>query len=373
MLVRQIDTAHPADVRRFIGLPFALYRDNPLWVPPLWRDMRLALNRKKHPFYRHSAAAFFCAERDGQPVGRIAVMDNHHYNAYQHRQTAFLGFFECEDDESTAHALFDSAAGWARGRGLNELAGPRGMLSSDAVGLLVEGFEHRPALGIPYNPAYYERLFLAYGFTRACDNLSGYLPGDHQLDPRLYRIAERVRERRGFWIKSFTSRSEMLAYVQRGVQVINQAFSSFGPEYYPVPPEETEISARMIVDVADPRLVKLVMKGDEIAGFIFAYHDISAALQRCRGRLLPLGWWHLLREPARTEWVNVNGLGLLPKYQGLGANALLYTALADTIRPFHFKHVDVVAVSDYNDKSRADMAALGVRWYKRHRYYSRAI
>jgi len=80
-----------------------------------------------------------------------------------------------------------------------------------------------------------------------------------------------------------------------------------------------------------------------------------------------------MREFKRTEWVNVNGIGLLPEHRGVGANAVLYTEMAKSVHAFGFKHADVVQIEDKNAKSRAEMAALGVQWYKTHRVYRRAV
>jgi hypothetical protein len=115
------------------------------------------------------------------------------------------------------------------------------------------------------------------------------------------------------------------------------------------------------------------MKGDDVIGYLFAYPDVSEALQRARGRLWPLGWYHILRDKKRTTWVNINGAGVLPAYQGRGANILLYTEMARTIKDFGFEHADVVAVGEDNVKSFSDMEAIGVHWYKRHRSYRRAL
>jgi hypothetical protein len=129
----------------------------------------------------------------------------------------------------------------------------------------------------------------------------------------------------------------------------------------------------MIISVADPSLIKLVMKGDDVVGFIFSYHDVSAGLQKARGRLWPFGWFHILRDRKKTDWVNVNGVGLLPEYQGLGANTILYIEVAKSIQAFDFVHADIVQVNENNFASRSDMENMGVNWYKRHRNYKRDL
>jgi hypothetical protein len=144
-------------------------------------------------------------------------------------------------------------------------------------------------------------------------------------------------------------------------------------EYFPPSEAEVNLIAETILSVTDPRLIKLVMKGDEVIGFILAYHDISTALQKCRGRLFPLGWYYILRERKRAEWVNINGVGLLPEYRGMGGNALLYSELSKSIHAVGFKHMEIIQVNESNHQSRSDMEAIGVRWYKRHRNYRRSL
>jgi len=162
----QLDTSDRRQVRQFLDLPFRIYRDIPQWVPPLAPDARFTLDRRRHPFYQHSAAAFFLATQADREVGRIAALDNRNYNDFNKERTAFFYLFECEDDRPAAQALFQAAFEWARARGLNRIVGPKGFTALDGLGLLVKGFEHRPALGLPYNPPYYPALVEAAGFDR---------------------------------------------------------------------------------------------------------------------------------------------------------------------------------------------------------------
>jgi hypothetical protein len=255
---------------------------------------------------------------------------------------------------------------------LDRIIGPRGLIAAQGGGMLVEGFEHRPAMGIPYNYAYYDRLLRSVGFEKDTDHLSGYLSGNHRLPERLHEIAAKVKQRRGFWIKNFETKDEMREWIPHVAKVHREAFAD-AHTFYPPTDAEMDAIADTLISIADPPLIKLVMKGDEVIGFIFSYHDISAGLQKARGRLWPLGWLFLLWEKRRTKWANVNGVGLLPAYQGLGANAVLYTELEKSLRPYGFEHVDVVQINETNYKSFSDMENIGVKWYKRHRAYLRSL
>jgi hypothetical protein len=372
MHVRRIETDRRRDVRQFIRFPFELYKACAYWVPPLIPDMILVMNRKKHPFYQHSTAAFYVAEEAGRILGRLAVLDNRRYNEHRKQRTAVFYYFDAVEDASVSGALFNEAKRWARQRGLDRMIGPMGFLQGDGIGLLVEGFEHRPALSIAYNYPYYDTLLDKAGFKKKTDYFSGYLPGDYDLPRRFYTIAETVKTKRGFWIKSFRNKRELRAWVPRIQDVYNKAFvDNF--EHCPISGEEAEAVADRLLAIANPRLIKLVMKGEEIIGFLFAFVDVSAALQRMKGRLWPLGWIGLKREFKHAKWVNFNGTGLLPGHRGVGANTVLYTEMARTVHQFGFEHADIVQIEEGNVKSMGDMKAIGVQWYKKHRVYERNL
>jgi len=333
---------------------------------------QLGLNRKKHPFYLHSTAEFLVVESERETLGRIAVMENRNYNRSRNTQMAFFYYMDVVNDAQVAEALFGAACDWARGQGLTQLIGPKGFMQGDGLGLLVEGFEHRPAVGIPYNYPYYDALLKGVGFEKETDYLSGHLSSKHKLDQRFFDVAEKVKARRGLAIKSFSSEKELRSWIPRIVKVYNASFTD-NWEFCPVTDEESKIIGERLIAIADPRLIKLVLKGEEVIGFVFAFNDISAAIQKTKGRVWPFGWIALLREFKRTTWVNCSGTGLVPEHRGVGANAVLYTELAKSMRDFRFRDADVVQAEERNLKSLGDMAAIGVRWYKRHRVYRRAV
>ena len=367
----KLDTESPSDVNRFVQLSFDLYRDCPQAVPPLVDDLKLQLNRRKYPYYEHSDADFFLAERAGRPVGRIAVLDNRHYNAHWNSRTAFFSLFEAENDPAAAQALFKAIEEWAKARGLAKMVGAKGFLQGDGIGVLVEGFEHHPAVGIPYNHAYYAALIEGAGYGRQRDFMSAYLPGSTRLPERILNIAEKMKARRGFTIKTFASKSELRAWIPCIVQMYNDTFIQ-NWEYNPITEREGKIIGERLLQIAEPKLIKLVMKGDEIAGFLFGFPDISEGIRRAKGRMWPFGWFWLLREFKRTRWINLNGAGILAPYRGLGVNAILYAEMEKTIRAGNFEHADLVQMEE-QVLTLDDSRTMGGQIYKKHRIYEKDL
>lgn len=372
MKIRQLQADRKRDVEQFSRFPFELYQNCSFWVPPLSSELKLVFDRKRFPFYRHSEADFFVAESEGQTLGRIAVLHHRNYSAYHGQETAFFYYFDVVEDLDAARGLFQAAFDWAKNRNIQTILGPKGFLRSSGLGALVEGFDHLPAVGIAYNYPYYDAFIKDSGFEKLTDYLSGYMAGSHQLPERVREVAEKVKERNHFWIKTFSSKQEIKTWIPKVEEVHQQAFAH-NPGFTPSTSEEFDLLANNIIQIADPHLIKLIMKDDQVAGFMIIYANISTALQKSRGDIWPFGWLYLLKAMRDPKAVDINGLGLLPAYQGLGCNALLYTEVENTLRAANVDQVEIVQVDEANFKSRSDMETMGVTWYKRHRTYQKTL
>jgi hypothetical protein len=370
LAIEQVDTKNKAQVRRFVQIPYRLYTAHPQWVPPLYIDAEMFLNREKHPYYEHSTADFFLANRDGQDVGRIAVLVNNPFNTYHNTLQAQFYLFDCEEDQEAADALFEQAMDWARKKGLNRIVGPKGFGPLDGYGLLVEGYEHRQVMTMMnYNYPYYPKLLENFGFSKEVDFVSCYLdPKTFHFPERVHRIAERVQQRGTLSVLRFKNKRELKSWVNRIGRAYNQAFIK-NWEYYPLSEREIDFVVSNILVIADPRLIKVITHGENVVGFLFAFPDISAALQRARGRLLPFGLPDLLLEMRRTKWVALNGMGILEEFQGHGGNALLYSEMEKTFHEFDFLHADLTQIAETADQMRKDLENLGGIAYKNHRVY----
>jgi GNAT superfamily N-acetyltransferase len=372
--VEKIDTRSRQQVRRFVHLPFQFYKNCPQWVPPILLDITNALNREKHPFFEHSDGEFFLAVRDGQDVGRLAVMENKPFNAYHGVKKAQFYYFECEEQQETANALFERALDWARQRGLDTIVGPKGMGPLDGYGLLVEGFENRQMMTMMnYNHPYLPKLVENLGFEKEVDFVSCYAHASNfHMPERVHSIAERVVQRGTLAVKRFASKRELVSWGPRIGQAYNKAFVN-NWEYYPLSEREINFVIENILTVADHRLFKIITHGEDVVGFLFAFPDVSEALQRNKGRLLPFGILDILLEMRRTKWVSINGTGILPEFQGRGGNALMYSEMEKTIAEFQFEHADLTQVAETARQMRADLENLGGKSYKNHRVYRRSI
>ncbi|MDL1910627.1 hypothetical protein FBQ81_08015 [Chloroflexi bacterium CFX6] len=375
LTIEKIDTENKSQVKRFVELPHRLYRGCPQWVPLLNIDAYTYLNRRKHPFHEHSDVDFFLAARDGRDVGRIAAIENKPYNEYHRTRKANFYFFDCEDDPQVAAALFETVFDWAKARGLDEVVGPKGMGPLDGYGILIFGHEHRNTMTmLNYNHSYYRKLVEALGFEKEVDFVSCFLPADKfQVPERVERITQRVMQRGGLQVKRFKNKRELIAWAPRIGKAYNEAFVQ-NWEYYPLSQREIDFVVDNIMTIADHRLIKIIVHGEAVVGFLFAFHDVSAALQRSKGRLFPFGLIDLLLELKRTDKVAVNGMGILPEFQGLGGNAILYAEMGHTLLDFkQFKHVEMSQVAETTEQMRADLKNLNGVEYKNHRVYRKWI
>ena len=375
LTIEKVDTSNRSQVRRFVELPHRLYKDCPQWVPLINQDAYTYLNRKKHPFHEHSEVDFFLAVRDGRDVGRIAAIENKPFNQYHNTQKADFYFFDCENDLEAATALFHTVFDWAKARSLNVVMGPKGMGPLDGYGILVMGHEHRNTMTmLNYNHPYYQQLVEAQGFAKEVDFVSCYLPADKfHVPERVEKITQRVMQRGGLQMKHFQNKKELIAWAPRIGKAYNEAFVH-NWEYYPLTQREIDFVVDNIMTLADHRLIKIVTHGEDVVGFLFAFHDVSAALQRSRGRLLPFGIIDLLLELRRTDRVTVNGMGILPEFQGHGGNAILYSEMGHTLLGFkQFVHVEMTQVAETTEQMRADLKNLNGVEYKNHRVYRRDV
>jgi hypothetical protein len=312
--------------------------------------------------------------RDGRDAGRVAALENTRYNDAHATRAGQFYFFDCADDDEAAAALIGAVCDWARRRGLDTVIGPKGMSPFDGYGLLERGYEQRQMMNMMnYNYPYYHRFMEAQGFVKEVDFVSVYVEAaDFRLGERIHRVAGRALQRQHLRILHLESKAELRHWAPAVGRAYNQAFVN-NWEYAPLTDREIKFVLDQLLLVANPRLLKFITHDDDIVGFALGFPDVSAALQRANGRLLPFGIFDLLREMRLTRGLAGNGAGILPEFQGLGGNALLYVAMEQSLRDFRYDWYELTQVAETAVQMRRDLATIGGEPYKNHRVYRKTL
>jgi GNAT superfamily N-acetyltransferase len=373
--IETVDLNSKKQVNAFVQFQYDLYKGEKNFCPPFFDDIKLMLNKEKHPFFEHSDGAFWVAKKDEKIVGRLGAFVNKPFNEYHQVKKGQFYLFDSIDDQEVADALFEAAFAWCRQQGLTEVVGPKGLSAFDGYGILVEGYEHRQMMTMMnYNFAYYPKLLEHIGFEKEVDFVSCYLNVDNFNVPvKVKEVARRVLERGTFKVITFKSKHEMIRdWADKLGIAYNQTFIN-NWEYYPLSQREVDLLVKNLMQVIDHRLIKLITCGDEIAGFLLAFPDITAALQRHNGRITPLAIIDILLEMRKTKWFSLNGAGVLPEYHGRGGNALLYYEMEKTMKDFGFIHGELTQVAETAVQMRKDLISVGGQPYKNHRVYKKKL
>jgi len=363
----------PADAgsafRAFIDLQYRLYRNQPHFVPPLRRERLDLFNKAHHPFFRHAEGAFFLARRDGRPVGRIAAIVNHAHNQFHDDRVGFFGAFESENDQAVSDALLASAARWLGERRLQAMRGPVTHSTNEETGLLIEGFDEPPMIGMPYNPPYYATLLEAFGLTKAKDVYGWEIRAEQTIPEKIHRVADIVRKSTNVVVRR-ANFADYAGEIRRAMAVYNASWTrNWG--FVPLTEAEFIHAADQLRPVLErfPEGVLLAEVGGRPVGFCLAVLDVNQALARVRdGRLFPFGFWHLYRGLKRIDQIRVMALGILSEFRHRGIDALMYLDLLSRAQSLGYRRAEIGWILEDN-RAMNRAILMGGRHHKTYRLY----
>ncbi len=366
-----------ADRDAFIAFQLQLHASDPYFVPPIMAERRDFLDREKNPFLKHAEVELFLARRGGKIIGRIAAISDPQYNQFHNSDHGFLGMFESENDPAVAGALFDAAADWVKKKGMTSLMGPVNLSFNHDCGVLVEGFEHPPAMMMPYNPRYYGGLFTSNGFHKAKDLYSYDLSTSVAPPERVVRVAEKIREQEGIRVRPLNMKD--LSEETRRIKSIYNAMLERNWGFVPMNDDEFDaIAARLrpLVQVRPELCLIAEVKGEPVA-FSLTLPDSNVALKAANGRLtrygLPVGLVKMLWAARGIDRLRVLLLGVKPGYRRRGIDALLYLDTLRAARDLGYTSGELGWTSEDNDLINRAIESMGARRFKTYRLYQRAL
>lgn len=304
------------DMDRFLDLPQRVYAGYPLWVPPLRSDERDLLTPGAHPFWEHAERELFLAQREGRVVGRIAAIEDHNANGYQNVAMCVWGFFECENDPEAAGALMNVAAEWGRQRGLAFLRGPMNPSTNYVIGMLLEGFDHPPAIMMPWTPPYYLDLMQACGMRKEKDLLAYFFNRDAQLPEWALSLARRITER-GEIVLRTGDMSRLFEEVRLMIKIYNECWkNNWG--FVPMTEAEADRMAKELKSITKGEMaVFLYHQGKPVAcGFMLP--DFNPVLRRFKGKLGLMSLVKMLLYRKEIKGCRSLLFGVLEEYKRLG-------------------------------------------------------
>ena len=366
-----------SELKRFIRFNYEFYKDNPYSVPDLYDDMLNTFSPKKNAAFEFCEADYFLALRDGKIVGRVAAIINRRANEKWNRKTVRFGWIDFVDDMEVSTALIDTVKQWGKERGMTEIEGPLGFTDMDAEGMLVEGFDQLLTMATIYNYPYYPQHMERLGLSKSADwvEMKIYVPD--AIPEKHRRISDIIAKRYNLHIRKLKSKKEVR---QSGVahdifRLINDAYTPlFG--YSRMTERQIDQYVKMYVPVLDLRMVSIVEnEQNEIVAVGISMASLSRALQKAKGRLLPFGWYHLLKA---LMWKRPKVLDLLlvavrPDYQGKGVNALLFTDLIPVYKELGFEYAESNPELEMNEKVQNQWQYFKTEQHKRRRCFKADI
>lgn len=357
--------------RAYTLLPYRLRRNDPEWVPPLLLDEWRTFS-SRNPATRYCDHARWLARDDrGKTIGRIAAIVNHRYNELRGERFGRFAELECPDDTRVAAALLDAACNWARDRGMDRVLGPMAFTDQDPEGFLIEGFHERASIATYQNPAYIPQIMDRLGWEKHTDYVVYRVPVPEVL-PRSYQVAQRRLRGTAYELLEFGRRAELKPLVRPILRLMNETFTEI-EGFAPLDDVEIDDLAKRYLPVVDPRFVKAVRDSKGLAGFVIGIPDLTEGLKKSRGRLLPFGWWWLLRAPRKAKRIDLLLGGIRSDVRGRGVDVLMGTAFMANARNAGFEYLDSHHELESNRGVRGEMEAMGGVVYKRLRIYRKLL
>lgn len=363
-------------LRKFVQFGTDFYKNNPYFVPPLRSDDVDTLNPQKNPAFDFCESEYFMAYKDGKAVGRIAAIINHQVNEKENKKVVRFGFVEFTDDYEVSHSLFDAVAEWGKSKGMNAILGPLGFTDMDHEGALIEGFDQLSTMATIYNYPYYQAHYEKYGMSGKADWVEFKMTVPESIPEKHLRISEIVKKKYGLKTVKYTSRKRLVEEVGHPFfALINEAYNDlFG--YSPLSDRQIDHYIKIYLPMLRLDHLSIIKDSDDnLIGMGVAIPSMSRALQKSHGRMLPFGWYHLLKAmyANKTDIVDLLLVAIKPEYQSKGVNALLFTDQIPTFQKCGYKYAESNPELETNQKVQSQWQYFETQQHKRRRAFGKDI
>ena len=365
------------EMNDFIQLPHRLYAHCPQYVPDLDSDIRETFDPRRNAGLEYSDIQPFVAYNEkGECVGRITGIINHRANEKWKTRNVRFGLIEFIDDPDVSEALLKAVEAWGRERGMTHIQGPMGIFDFDKEGMLVEDFDQMGSMITIYNPSYYHRHMETLGYRKEVDWVQVRIDVPREVPAKYARVARLTKEMFGLKVRKLTDEDVYKrGYGRKVFELLNLAYSPlFG--YTELTDKQIDSFLRRYLPLIDKRMLPVIEdESGQLVGVTITMGSLSHALRRSHGRLLPFGWFHLLRA---LKWKHEDKVEMLliavhPDYQGMGVNALFFDDLIPVYNELGYRWAETGPQLESNVRELSQWKPLNPTVTKRRRCYTKEL
>ena len=360
--------------KEFVEYPLRLYKGNPYFVPPLYGD-EMAMFTDKNIYKKTCDSVFYLAVKDGKTVGRIQGIVQKQYNELKNAKQVRFTRFDCENDPTTAKALFDAVEDWGRAQAMSEIVGPLGYSDLEREGLLIEGFEYLSTFEEQYNYDYYQALVEGCGYEKDIDWLEYRMFGLKEDGSRMQSILDHTLKKHNlhFVDPKLSVRGFIKKYAAGFFHCIDECYK----DLYGVVPYTPEMQKQMIAQfqlLLNRKYVTAICdENDEVVACGLCLPGMGKAVQKSGGRLTPATIVRLLKSVKNPDTIDFALIGIMPKYRKSGLTVFMFTMLQDILNSSNIEYME----TNLNMEDNMNIQALWKRFehiqHKRRRAYIKKL
>lgn len=366
------------DLKQFIEFNYELYKGNTCNVPDLYMDLEETFSPKGNPGLEFSEMQLFLAyNEEGKIVGRVAAIINRRANETWNVKNVRFGWFDFIDDIEVSKALLNAVSEWGKTRGMTDIQGPLGITDMDKEGMLIEGFDQLGTMNTYYNYEYYPRHMETLGYEKEADWVEMRMLVPDAIPDKYVRVGELTMQRYKLHIKKVTKDDiNKRGYGQKIFDLINDAYAPlFG--YSKMTQKQIDYYVKTYLRLLPLDMVTLVEE-DETNDLIcvgISMPSIVRALQKSGGKMLPFGWFHLVKSLflKHEEGIELLLIAARKDYQNRGVTALLFQDLIPIYQKMGFKWAETNVILETNAKNLTQWGYLNPKIVKRRRCWKKDL
>lgn len=361
------------EMLQFVRFPDLLFRGNAYYVPQLYKNQLNTLSKEKNPAFSHCQARYWLACIGDKPVGRIAGIINHRYNQEQDVKYMRFGWLDFVEDQKVLEMLLQKVEQWAHSEGLACVHGPLGFTSFDPSGVLVEGFDELSTAWGRYNHPYYKPMLEKAGYHKDVDWIESNIKVPVEKEQREVRVAQLIKQRYGLRNAPIVKREDIGVYAEQMFDIVNQVYEGLHA-FSTLDKKQVESLIADFIPLVHPDFVSVILNGqDDMVGFGVVIPSLSKALQKCRGRWFPFGWFHFFQALKHNDRVDMLLIGVIPAYRRKGVHALIFEKIIGSLQQKGIKEVETTRELEDNKEVQKLWEGYESRQHKRVRCFIKQI